>query len=190
MTQEEFNAINWHRGNTVKLINGKEYLVKGVKGRGRYLLLHSEEYNSCFIADHQIVDSRISDYEEPKEVYLEYRRKRLEAILAREEEERQERLRIKAERKRRNLEEQERIHQEALARKAARIAKANSARKKAKPAKPKAQPEPVAEKPVTVEKPSPEVAKPAEAPKAETADEQPKPKRKRTRIRIPKNTEL
>ena len=41
MTLQEFNEINWHRGNVAKLKNGKEYLVKGTKGHGRWLLLYS-----------------------------------------------------------------------------------------------------------------------------------------------------
>lgn len=36
MTLEEFNSTNWHRGNVVKLNNGKEYLVKGIKSHGRF----------------------------------------------------------------------------------------------------------------------------------------------------------
>lgn len=119
MTFEEFNSINWHRGNVVMLDNGKEYLVKGVKSHGRYLLLYSEEYDARFVVDHYIVAKRTSDYEEPEEVYLEMKRQKQLAVQERMEAERQERLRIKEERKRRNLEEQERIHREAVARKAA-----------------------------------------------------------------------
>lgn len=119
MTLEEFNSINWHRGNVVMLDNGKEYLVKGVKSHGRYLLLYSEEYDARFVVDHYIVAKRTSDYEEPEEVYLEMKRQKQLAVQERIEAERQERLRIKEERKRRNLEEQERIHREAVARKAA-----------------------------------------------------------------------
>ena len=70
MTIKEFYETNWHRGNEVRLNNGKEYLVKGTKGHGRFLLLFSEEYEKCFIADYKIVDCRTSDYEEPEEVYL------------------------------------------------------------------------------------------------------------------------
>lgn len=77
MTQKEFIETNWHRGNVVKLENGKEYLVKGTKSHGKYLLLYSEEYDKCFIADHNIVDCRTSDYEEPIEVYLEHKRQRI-----------------------------------------------------------------------------------------------------------------
>ena len=172
MTKEEFNRIDWRRGNVAKLENGKEYLVKGTKAHGRYLLLYSLEYDSYFVADHYIVVGRTSDYAEPEEVYLEHKRKKQEEARARLDAIRQELRRQKEERKRRNLEEQERIHQEALARKAARI-KANEAKKSAKPAKePKAKP---------VAQPAKEpVAKPAssEAPKADA----PKPKRKRIRI--------
>lgn len=156
MTLKEFNEINWHRGNTAKLKNGKEYLVKGTKGHGRYLLLYSAEYNSCFVADYNIVDSRTSDYEEPDEVYLEKKRQRQLEAEAKREEERLMLLQAKAERKRKNLEEQERIHQEALQRKAAK------AKMNAKPAAEKTQAEPVAAK--------------------EEAPEQPKKKRKRITI--------
>lgn len=120
MTQTEFNETNWHRGNVVKLDNGKEYFLKGTKGHGKYLLLYSEEYETCFVADFRIVDCRTSDYEEPDEVYLEKKRKRREALEALREAERQAFLQAKLERKLRNLQEQERIHQEALARKAAK----------------------------------------------------------------------
>ena len=119
MTLQEFNEINWHRGNVVKLMNGKEYLVKGTKGHGRWLLLYSEEYDKCFVADYRIVDCRTSDYEEPEEVYLEKKRKHQEEAAAKREAERQEYLRAKAERKQKNIEAQERAHQEAVARKAA-----------------------------------------------------------------------
>ena len=63
MTQEEFDGIIWNRGNTVKLTNGKEYYVKGVKKK--YLLLYSEEYEAYFVVDHRIIDCRTSDYIEP-----------------------------------------------------------------------------------------------------------------------------
>lgn len=65
MTQEEYNSIDWNRGNTVRLDNGKEYYVKGVKKR--FLLLYSEEYDSYFVSDHRIIESRTSDYIEPYE---------------------------------------------------------------------------------------------------------------------------
>ena len=74
MTIKEFVDTNWHRGNVVRLKNGKEYLVKGTKGHGRWLLLYSEEYDAKFVADYRIVDCRTSDYEEPEEVYLEKKR--------------------------------------------------------------------------------------------------------------------
>lgn len=119
MTQEEFNNTNWHRGNVVKLRNGKEYLVKGLKAHGRYLLLYSYEYESSFVADYNIVDCRTSDYEEPEEVYLEMRRQKRAEAEAKREAERQAALKAKAERKQRNIEAQEKAHQEALARKAA-----------------------------------------------------------------------
>lgn len=122
ITQSEFNTTDWHRGNVVRLDNGKEYLVKCVKGHGRYILCYSSEYDAYFVADHRIVDCRTSDYEEPIEVYLEHKRLKREAALAKQEAERQERLRLKAERRERNLQEQERIHQEAVARKAAKKA--------------------------------------------------------------------
>ena len=41
MTLKEFLDTNWHRGNVVRLKKGKEYLVKGIKGHGRWLLLYS-----------------------------------------------------------------------------------------------------------------------------------------------------
>ena len=122
MTIDEFFKTDWHRGNEVRLTNGKEYFVKGKKGYGRYLLLYSAEYDANFIADHNIVECRTSDYIEPEEVYLEKKRQKQAEAEAQREAERQERLRAKEERKRRNLEEQERIHQEALARKAAKRA--------------------------------------------------------------------
>lgn len=95
MTQKEFTETNWHRGNVVKLENGKEYLVKGTKSHGKYLLLYSEEYDKCFITDHNIVDCRTSDYEEPIEVYLEHKRQHQEEAAAKRE---AERLAQKAER--------------------------------------------------------------------------------------------
>lgn len=119
MTLKEFVDTNWHRGNIVRLKNGKEYLVKGTKGHGRWLLLYSEEFDAKFVADYRIVDCRTSDYEEPEEVYLEKKRKHQEEAAAKREAERQEYLRAKVERKQKNIEAQERAHQEALARKAA-----------------------------------------------------------------------
>ena len=59
MTQEEFQAIDWHRGNQVRLTNGKEYPVKKICKR--FLLLYTEEYNQFFIADYHIIDCRTSD---------------------------------------------------------------------------------------------------------------------------------
>lgn len=186
MTKEEFESINWKRGNVAKLNNGKEYLVKGTKGRGRYILLYSEEYDSNFVADYNFVAGRTSDYEEPEDVYLEMKRQKREAAEARMEAERQERLRIKAERKGRNLREQERIRLEA---KAAREAKKlltqqkSEQAKQEKKAKAKAQPKPVeATKPVE----NPKGQEP-EAPKAvkveEPVAEAPK-KRVRQRIKV------
>ena len=147
MTLQEFNEINWHRGNVVRLKNGKEYLVKGTKGHGRWLLLYSEEYDAKFVADYRIVDCRTSDYEEPEEVYLEKKRKHQEEAAAKREAERQEYLREKAERKQKNIEAQERAHQEALARKAA---KANVVAKQKKEIKPEPKPV-VKEKPIVAE---------------------------------------
>lgn len=120
MTLQEFNEINWHRGNVAKLNNGKEYLVKGTKGHGKYLLLYSEEYDTYFMADYKIVESRVSDYEEPEEVYLEKKRQKQAEAQAKRDAERQAFLKAKEERKQKNLQEQERIHQEALSRKAAK----------------------------------------------------------------------
>lgn len=120
MVLNDFNKTDWNRGNLVRLSNGKEYFVKGVKGHGRYLLMYSEEFDAYFVADHRIVDCRTSDYVEPAEVYLEHKRLKHEAALARQEAYRQEQIRLKAERRERNLREQERIHLEAVARKAAK----------------------------------------------------------------------
>ncbi len=147
MTLQEFNEINWHRGNVAKLKNGKEHLVKGTKGHGRWLLLYSEEYDKSFVADHDIVDCRTSDHEEPEEVYLEMKRQKQAEAQAKRDAERQEYLRQKEERKQKNLQEQERIHQEALARKAA---KANVVAKQKKEIK--SEPKPVVkEKPIVAE---------------------------------------
>jgi hypothetical protein len=187
MTIKEFYETNWHRGNEVRLNNGKEYLVKGTKGHGRFLLLFSEEYEKCFIADYKIVDCRTSDYEEPEEVYLEKKRLEREAAEAQREAERLERLREKQERKLRNLEEQERQHQEALARKAAKKKAAEEKKaegKKAEQQKAKAEAKPASKvEPKSVAKP---VAKPiAKAEPVATSEptaEQPKRKRKRITI--------
>lgn len=190
MTQTEFNSINWHRGNEVRLTNGKEYLVKGIKGHGRYLLLYSAEYDSSFVADHVLVDCRTSDYEEPVEVYLEMKRQRQEAALAKREAERQEALRIKEERRRLHLEQQERAHQEAVARKAAaKLLKQQEQQQKQEEQKQKAKEsvKPVAKesvKPVAKESVKPVVKqKPEEVKAAEPVAEAPK-KRVRQRIRI------
>lgn len=164
MTLKEFNDINWHRGNIAKLDNGKEYIVKGTKGHGKYLLLFSEEYEKCFVADYRIVDCRTSDYEEPEEIYLEMRCRKREEAEALREAERLERLRAKEERKQRNLQEQERIHQEALARKAAK--RNNQAKQKA------------------------EVSKVSEASEASETETVPKRKRKRIIISRPKKIEF
>ena len=59
MTAEEFNQINWHRGNIVRLTNGKEYPVK--KARKNWLVLYSEEYHKFFIVNHAYIDERVSD---------------------------------------------------------------------------------------------------------------------------------
>lgn len=147
MTLQEFNEINWHHGNVAKLKNGKEHLVKGTKGHGRWLLLYSEEYDKSFVADHNIVDCRTSDHEEPEEVYLEMKRQKQAEAQAKRDAERQEYLRQKEERKQKNLQEQERIHQEALARKAA---KANVVAKQKKEIKPEPKPV-VKEKPIVAE---------------------------------------
>lgn len=174
MTPQEFNAINWHRGNVAKLQNGKEYLVKGTKGHGRWLLLYSEEYDKCFVADYNIVECRTSDYEEPEEIYLERKRKHQAEAEAKREAERLERQQAKIERKLKNLQEQERIHQEALARKAAKANKQAAPNKVE--AKPKAAPKPEL-------KPEPIVSRPSEPVAAEPTSEQPKRKRQRIRIK-------
>ena len=179
MTLKEFVDTNWHRGNVVKLKNGKEYLVKGTKGHGRWLLLYSEEYDAKFVADYRIVDCRTSDYEEPEEVYLEKKRKHQEEAAAKREAERQEYLRAKAERKQKNIEAQERAHQEAAARKAAAKAqhqKEQEAKKEPANVAPKVEP-------VKEQKPVKPVETPTEVKTVEPAPEAPK-KRVRQRIRI------
>ena len=179
MTLKEFVDTNWHRGNVVKLKNGKEYLVKGTKGHGRWLLLYSEEYDAKFVADYRIVDCRTSDYEEPEEVYLEKNRKHQEEAAAKREAERQEYLRAKAERKQKNIEAQERAHQEAAARKAAAKAQHQKEQEaKKEPAKVAPKVEPVKE-----QKPVKPVETPTEVKTVEPAPEAPK-KRVRQRIRI------
>ncbi len=60
MTLEEYKNIDWHRGNSVRLNNGKEYLVKKVKHN--YLLLWTDEYEKHFIVDYRIIECRTSDY--------------------------------------------------------------------------------------------------------------------------------
>lgn len=178
MTLQEFHEINWHRGNVAKLNNGKEYLVKGTKGQGRWLLLYSEEFEKCFVADHNIVVCRTSDYEEPEEIYLEKKRKHQEEATAKREAERLAYLQAKAERKQRNLQEQERIHQEALARKAAKA--------KNQPMTQKVETKSQAEQKPAPQKQKPTIAEPVAATKpAITSDSAPEqPKRKRQRIRI------
>ena len=179
MTLKEFVDTNWHRGNVVKLKNGKEYLVKGTKGHGRWLLLYSEEYDAKFVADYRIVDCRTSDYEEPEEVYLEKKRKHQEEAAAKREAERQEYLRTKAERKQKNIEAQERAHQEAAARKAAAKAQHQKEQEaKKEPAKVAPKVEPVKE-----QKPVKPVETPTEVKTVEPAPGAPK-KRVRQRIRI------
>ncbi|MDO4210251.1 MAG: hypothetical protein Q4D23_00830 [Bacteroidales bacterium] len=63
MTQEEYNNIDWQRGNVVRLTNGKEYPVK--KPKKRFLLLYSAEHESYFVANCDIIDCRTSDNVEP-----------------------------------------------------------------------------------------------------------------------------
>lgn len=182
MTLKEFLDTNWHRGNVVRLKKGKEYLVKGIKGHGRWLLLYSEEFDAKFVADYRIVDCRTSDYEEPEEVYLGKKRKHQEEAADKREAERQEYLRAKAERKQKNIEAQERAHQEAVARKAAAKAlrqKEQEAKKETVKVAPKAE-HVKEEKPVkAIETPKEVKAVKEEAP----AEEAPK-KRVRQRIRI------
>lgn len=172
MTQKEFIETNWQRGNVARLENGKEYPVKGTKGQGRYLLLYSYEYDKCFVADYRIVECRTSDYEEPEEIYLEKKRRHQEEAQAQREAERQAYLQAKQERKLRNLQEQERIHQEALARKAAKAAKsrAKAVASEASKVSEGSKASEVSAKPLSQSSPSPE-------PEATT-------KRKRQRIRI------
>lgn len=184
MTQQEFNTTNWHRGNVVMLKNGKEYLVKGTKGHGKYLLLYSLEFDSSFVADYRIVESRISDYEEPEEVYLEMKRQKQAEAEAKRQAEREAALKAKAERRQKHLEAQEKAHQEALAKKNAK----KNAQSKAEPkAEPKAEVKPVAPvEPKMVE--TPKVAEPT--PKTvEPATEAPK-KRVRQRIRVSSATPI
>ena len=179
MTLKEFVDTNLHRWNIVRLRNGKEYLVKGTKGHGRWLLLYSEEFDAKFVADYRIVDCRTSDYEEPEEVYLEKKRKHQEEAAAKREAERQEYLRAKAERKQKNIEAQERAHQEAAARKAAAKAQHQKEQEaKKEPAKVAPKVEPVKE-----QKPVKPVEAPTEVKTVEPAPGAPK-KRVRQRIRI------
>lgn len=183
MTSQEFNDINWHRGNVAKLQNGKEYLVKGTKSHGKYLLLYSQEYDKCFVADYKIVECRTSDYEEPEEVYLEKKRKHQEEAAAKREAERQEYLRAKAERRQKNIEAQQRAHQEALARKAAAKAQRQKdleAKKESEKATPNAVPT-KEQKPV---KPA-ETQKEVKAVKEEAPALDAPKKRVRQRIRVP-----
>ena len=65
MTQEEYKATDWHRGNCVRLSNGKEYKVSGVKKK--VLVLKSEEYDTHFFADYRIIQERTSDYIDSEE---------------------------------------------------------------------------------------------------------------------------
>lgn len=60
MTAEKYNSTDWQHGNRVRLTNGKEYLV--MKKKKRFLLLLSVEHMAYFIASHQIIDCRTSDY--------------------------------------------------------------------------------------------------------------------------------
>lgn len=161
MTQKEFTETNWHRGNVVKLENGKEYLVKRTKSHGKYLLLYSEEYDKCFIADHNIVDCRTSDYEEPIEVYLEHKRQHQEEAAAKRE---AERLAKKAERQ---------------AQKAAAKQAQKAAEKPIVKAEPIVKIEPVKAEPVA-----------APAPTSEQTPEQPKRKRQRIRIKRVEKIEI
>ena len=63
MTQDEYNKIDWQRGNVVRLTNGKEYPVK--KPKKKYLLLYSAEHESYFVANCDIIECRTSDNVEP-----------------------------------------------------------------------------------------------------------------------------
>lgn len=56
MTLEEFTQINWNRGNTVRLKNGKEYFCakRGNKG----LVLWSYEYKTLFYVSHHIIEAQ------------------------------------------------------------------------------------------------------------------------------------
>ena len=60
MTQEEYNNIDWHRGNYVRLTNGKEYKVSLVKKNG-HLILKSVEYLTHFLVCPNIIVERTSD---------------------------------------------------------------------------------------------------------------------------------
>ena len=60
MTAEEYNSTDWQHGNSVRLTNGKEYLV--MRQKKRFLLLLSVEFMAYFVADHRIIDCRTSDY--------------------------------------------------------------------------------------------------------------------------------
>ena len=60
MKQKEYNNIDWHRGNHVRLTNGKEYKVSIV--RKRLLILKSEEYDTHFLVLPNIIEERTSDF--------------------------------------------------------------------------------------------------------------------------------
>ena len=60
MTLEEYKAIDWHRGNRVRLTNGKEYKVSLVK-KNSHLILKSEEYGTHFLVCPNIIVERTSD---------------------------------------------------------------------------------------------------------------------------------
>lgn len=68
MAQEEYNNIDWQRGNAVRLTNGKEYPVK--KPKKKYLLLYSAEHEAYFVANCAIIDCRTSDNVEPYPVKM------------------------------------------------------------------------------------------------------------------------
>ena len=59
MTQEEYYNTDWHRGNMVRLNNGKEYQVRSVKKK--LLVLFSEEFKKHFTANWNIIECRTSD---------------------------------------------------------------------------------------------------------------------------------
>lgn len=58
MTLEEFNQIDWKRGNLVRLNNGKEYSCCYKKDK--VLVLWTYEYKKLFNVSYKIIEARTS----------------------------------------------------------------------------------------------------------------------------------